>query len=518
MPRERKRRVDSLEPEELAEEADEYSRWLRAHGVVWSGRRLRTTTDGVVAGWGCVATAQIKRGEELVRIPRAACLGAEAAEADADVQDNEKDSQRRMALVLGRASASDEWAPFVRKLTRASCPWLWPEAEQQRLFKGTELGPVLAMKRKALAEEHAALPPDTAYSLEEYVELCGLAASHLNPWFGGCIAPFNTTLNYSSEPNVGFEPKGADFVVGVALRKISAGEELTQEYADATTDLIYKYGFAPRLAPTDCSPIGRGEDGAQPETLEDDVVSISLEELVRCVHAACPSLADSYAGMTSSSSSVGHSLALGADRVTALVRAGAVEPCPWDGLGNQLTLELSPDGGGTARLVGAAIVLCAPEDKWRAAAAELETLTAAATQVGSDAQSKRSTSEDARVGDDDLVAATLLGSLAGVSPEERKALTELAASEGGEDGDPWPSLVTAILAGEKGEKRFPAAWVAAKEAIGRRRAQLEEGARGAGEPNDCKIEGAWKLASHLRQLERSILTSADEAIVDGLLG
>ena len=29
--------------------------------------------------------------------------------------------------------------------------------------------------------------------------------SHLNPWFGGAVVPFNCTLNFSDEPNVVFE-------------------------------------------------------------------------------------------------------------------------------------------------------------------------------------------------------------------------------------------------------------------------------------------------------------------------
>jgi len=247
MPRDRKRRADQLDAAGADQTDPEFSRWLKARGVIWSERRVATTNKGVVAGYGCVATVPIKRGEELFRVPRAACLGAVADEADAGVVDNEKDSQSRMALVL--AEASEDWAPFVKKLTPAPCPWLWPAATQQRLFAGTELAPVLAMKREVLAAEYAALPPAVTQrcSLPRYVELCALAASHMNPWFGGSIVPFNTTLNYSLEPNVAFEPKGTEFVVGIATRKIGAGEELTQEYADATSELVYKYG-PPRLS------------------------------------------------------------------------------------------------------------------------------------------------------------------------------------------------------------------------------------------------------------------------------
>ncbi|EOD34398.1 hypothetical protein EMIHUDRAFT_449359, partial [Emiliania huxleyi CCMP1516] len=207
------------------------ARWLKSRGVVWSSARVATTREGVVAGYGCVALQPLRRGEELFRVPRAACLGATSAGADADVTDG--DCQRRLALALLEATA--DWAPFLAMLTPARCPWVWSESER-RLLDGTELEPVVEAKLRALAEEHASLPQAVAEACgaERYAELCALAASHANPWWGGCIAPFNTTLNWARRPNVSFEPRGSKWVVGVATRRIRAGEELTQAYGGAT--------------------------------------------------------------------------------------------------------------------------------------------------------------------------------------------------------------------------------------------------------------------------------------------
>ena len=191
------------------------ARWLKSRGVVWSSARVATTREGVVAGYGCVALQPLRRGEELFRVPRAACLGATSAGADADGTDG--DCPRRLALALLEATA--DWAPFLAMLTPARCPWVWSESER-RLLDGTELEPVVEAHLRPLGAEHASRPQAVAEACgaERYAELCALAASHANPWWGGCIAPFNTTLNWARRPNVSFEPRGSKWVVGLATR------------------------------------------------------------------------------------------------------------------------------------------------------------------------------------------------------------------------------------------------------------------------------------------------------------
>ena len=96
---------------------------------------------------GCVAAKPIREGQELCRIPRAACLGA-AADADVDDEPPEADTQSTLATLIleeqARGEAS-EWAPLLRMLSPAPCPTIWP-AEARSYLAGTELEPVVARK------------------------------------------------------------------------------------------------------------------------------------------------------------------------------------------------------------------------------------------------------------------------------------------------------------------------------------------------------------------------------------
>ena len=74
-----------------------YAAWLRSRGVTWHSG-VHTTREGVVAGWGVVATKRLERGEILFSIPRGACLGACAVRA-ATVPPA-KDTQLPLAKVL----------------------------------------------------------------------------------------------------------------------------------------------------------------------------------------------------------------------------------------------------------------------------------------------------------------------------------------------------------------------------------------------------------------------------------
>lgn len=206
----------------------EYAAWLRSRGVSWNEDALTTTTAGVVAGWGVVATEALSAGDVLFSIPREACFGARAANADAPPL--EADTQEYLATLLLRErkkGTTSSWAPLVAMLTETSCPFAWPEAAQ-RYLDGTELAPVLVVKRQKLATERAGASALQRVKAREYAKACALATSHANPWFGGSIVPFNTTLNWSAHPNVEFEPSegGEACVVGRATREISSGEEV----------------------------------------------------------------------------------------------------------------------------------------------------------------------------------------------------------------------------------------------------------------------------------------------------
>ena len=195
-------------PDGLPAEIGSYEAWLLERGVRWDRAQVETTTEGVVAGWGCVARKPIPKGARLFRVPRQACLGARSRNPDADPDD--VDSQLRLAMLIleeQRQEAASQWAPLLSVLTSAPCPWLWPQ-EAQRYLDGTELEPVLRQKLARLKAEcaHAGLSPS---QLDTYASACALAISHTNPWFGGSVVPFNWTLNYARRPNVGFDSEGA---------------------------------------------------------------------------------------------------------------------------------------------------------------------------------------------------------------------------------------------------------------------------------------------------------------------
>lgn len=151
------------------------------------------------------------------------------------------------------------------------------------------------------------------------------------------------------------------------------GEELTQAYADATADLVYKYAFAPD--PTD--PARAGGVGSVQDPLEGDVVSISLDLVASVVTSSAATTSTIAADATATTSAgpvVGafafagtasdaaadpsHAAkALVEEREAALCATGASAPSPWDGLEEHVTVELSGEGQGGAKLIGVALGL-----------------------------------------------------------------------------------------------------------------------------------------------------------------
>lgn len=269
---------------------------MAAKGIKWARDALMATNKGVIAGYGCVAMREIVTGEKLFSIPRCACLGAHTGQPDGDCQ------WRIARQVLRR---DPEWLPLLNTLTPASCPWLWPQGARTYL-QGTELEDVVRTKLQRLSTE---------CTHPKYARACALVLSHVNPWFNTSIVPFSCLLNCGLRPNVKFAQRGQR-VIGWALRHISPGSELTQEYALSTAEFVYRYGFTPP------------SKGLMP----DDVVSITLSDLGYTHHCA-----DST--------------------VDSLVKALCLEDNPWDGLNHMLTVELGPSATGTAKLVIVALAL-----------------------------------------------------------------------------------------------------------------------------------------------------------------
>ena len=136
---------------ESAQPIASYEAWLTARGVTWDRTAVKLTATGVVAGMGCVAAKPIRVGQELCRIPRAACLGA-AADADVDDEPPEADTQSTLATLIleeqARGEAS-EWAPLLRMLSPAPCPTIWPAEARSRHARRRLLRPAARSSRDA---------------------------------------------------------------------------------------------------------------------------------------------------------------------------------------------------------------------------------------------------------------------------------------------------------------------------------------------------------------------------------
>lgn len=490
-----------------------YHAWVAEQGV-YCHEAVATTCEGVVAGYGCIATRKIKRGEVLFRVPRQACFGPKAGAAiDAEPPgDTQEHFARRLLKERAKGTAS-RWAPLLGVLTPAPCPWIWPAAAHQFL-DGTELQEVLERKRKRLRRERKGTGSDDGDDRSrEYDCACALVASHLNPWFGGSITPVNCTLNYAASPNVEFEAEGADSVVARALRVIPAGEELTQEYSESTAMFLYRYGFLPSAiataaassasvasAASAASTATAGPAFAAVTPLEEDGVSVLAADLAADLAATAGSAAAEQ-------------------RLDWLCASGALGESPWDGLEDLVTAELSADGAGTAKLVGACLALGANAACWERAATAAAVAQAAAGGTDEDGNH------------DDVIAAALVASLFGLGTADAAGLAEVAAKEGGEEGDPWPSLLLAASAkATKGalDNAIQAALGVAREAVRRRLVRLEEAqpaapaeskpakrARSVTDAADSggSVVGAWRMAQGLRLVERSILEAAARRLV-----
>ena len=478
---------------------------MRAHGVEWAETVLRMASDdegcSVAAGFGCVATAKINAGDELFCIPFAACFGASCEEADGGAA-AEEDSQKEMARLYLQERAKgrhSSWAPLLSVQSSAPCPWVWP-ANARAWLQGTELADVVALKLQRLEAERVtdragtgrkrAADDDGPPTASQYADACALVASHINPWYGSAIVPFNCMLNFARQPNVVFAAEGGE-VVGRAERDIEAGEELTQEYADSTAELIYRYGFAPR-------------DGV---LLDEEAVSISLSALgeqavasERAPGAAIPP----------------HQAARGRQRARArsrvLCAAALAGPRTWDGLEGEITVEIQPGGRGTAQLIGAALALAADDAAWAAVAPALARAKKQSMQrrrAKPHAGDSSSDDDDGESdGDEDEVAAALVAALLRSDLRTAKALAAVARTQGGDDCDPWPALLRKASPSE----RIEAARAVATRAVEQRLATLERlpfpSCAPEGGATPTALQDCWQMASALRAVETCVLKEA----------
>jgi hypothetical protein len=413
-----------------------YERWLRKRGVWWHPNiRLVSPSDAdatsIAHGWGVIALAPVGRGEIAFRVPKKACFGVREGARGAGGEarpEEEVDSQAVIICALLRERAlgsASEWAPFLSTLpTDVLTPWRWACHEQQWL-RGTELERPLARKLARLRTEHAlasAAGRCAGASFETWSQCCACVISHVNPWWGTCIAPFACMLNAADEvagekPGVAYElARDGRTLIGTTLRALRAGEEVTQSYGDGicVSDLIYRYGFCfPLSAAAHPPALAEGPDGASADASyrvapgeasarsaretarrRSDIVSVRLRELSQFCEAirsdpqwleATSALSDEAAathkrpramqqarsaealspgeqhddagsrGQEHDAGSPGEehgsldellvqrARALPSTfdaRAELLERACVLQPCPWDGLEQELSIEL----------------------------------------------------------------------------------------------------------------------------------------------------------------------------------
>lgn len=464
-----------------------FERWLSRHDVSWRQDLFKISSaadSAVAAGWGLLAKCPIEPGQELFRIPRRACLGATSNGANDGDAEQFTDSQQKLAelileeLDLGESSS---WRPMLDMISAAPCPWVWPE-KARPFLDGTELAAVLHLKMQRLAAELAT----TAKSISsmKYYEACALVISHANPWFGGqTLVPFNFMMNCSigGADNVETDADG-EYVVGRAVKPISQGEELVHAYTDSTAEMIYRYGFI-------CPPAL--DDTGREMLLPDDSVCIEINHIPNSTRGGSHN-----------------------SKLRALVKANALAYSAWDGLDDVVNAELKPDGEGTARLVGAALVFAADEGSW-------STTTALLGQFGRDGQQDDRADDDSEDEDDeqaDLVAALLVAGLCGATASQTAELRSIAEKEGGPDADPWPALLQHAPDCKALDAAYSAAVVAVDHRLEALRIAVEKPAAETAGTVPAIVTDAWRMSEHLRRVEFTILDSARELLIGQATG
>ncbi len=319
-----------------------YQKWLDENKVQVQSKLFKTTTENVVAGWGCVATSFIKDGTILFEIPREACFTSneyssdshgDGSSSDDDGDDDDadvdeaitSDTQKKLALKLLRDmddNRSDtrnvtKWKPFLDLLTPHPLPWTWPKQFREKVLLGTELEKVVERKvervrkeyKKIIASSAAATKGNArdsgkkskmAYSsmqnltYQQYLRATSLVASHANPWFGVSIVPFNTTLNC---PNVGEE---ANVEFDLVKKKMKVPLSNTSGNSGHDTSLKKSKGKVRRGTKTGNKNfkekriskvmiVGRAMKDIQPGQELFQQYGDSIAELVyRCGFAPCP--------------------------------------------------------------------------------------------------------------------------------------------------------------------------------------------------------------------------------------
>ena len=80
-----------MDEEIILQQEYNHNQWLLTNNVFIASDLVEMTTQGVVAGWGCVAKSDINEGSILFSIPKNACFRAPVIDND-DFDGNDDDS------------------------------------------------------------------------------------------------------------------------------------------------------------------------------------------------------------------------------------------------------------------------------------------------------------------------------------------------------------------------------------------------------------------------------------------
>ena len=539
-----------------------YNTWLQSKKVFVRSDLVTTTNQNVVAGWGCVAIANIKNGTVLFRVPRNACFALPADDSsDASSHDDSedsndpttKDTQQRLALHFICHKESTEWAPFLNLLTPQILPWTLDDKLRQSL-QGTELEYVVKQKLLRIQSEYKSIQQTwddniqgrECITYEEYIDACSIVASHANPWFGVSIVPFNTTLNWGKE-NVEFDVEECDeneaVVVGRAVQDITCGSEMFQSYGNSVAELLYRCGFSPQFDDND--------EGAN----SNDSISLFVGDIVNVVEALLdPKISGDPEQVVLVGLPASTTVTDIESKIHVLQVAGAIDTSSWDGMEDYLTAELSSpskefvkwtkgqnqstksvvsgikrqrdideskevglndeerrryDDGGISKLIGICLVLLIDKECWQRTSKVVDGILGSATN-DDDVSNGQDIEDDDESRLDDIAASALISSLSNMTPEQSEKLQQRAYNIGMGGHDPWRAILSDLLVCNSEVFKWDMAVQAAKLVIQKRMNRLITGGDICKALRKTHLEQreVFDAIQSLRMVEKSLLTKS----------
>ena len=162
----------------------QYSNWMTSSDSSGNTFPTNTVTMAISAtkGGAFYAKEDIKEGTIVFRIPKTLCYGVGLGAP-------ESDSQVALVTSLLKDQSTKQWKTRLQMLIREAAnnectvAFCWPAADL-KLLNGTDLERVVAAKLQRLHTEYGEADlEEQGVSFEYYKQLCGVALSHVNPWW-----------------------------------------------------------------------------------------------------------------------------------------------------------------------------------------------------------------------------------------------------------------------------------------------------------------------------------------------